>query len=168
MRRAKIFAFRYLRQWYLLLEIAEYLLHVEWGLHQAGILCLRDLRKRGMLMGIITDRSAFGFFRSVEKNDFPPETLDFVRVRRSIADFWSRTWPDRILFRSATKKDAPGGLGELADWFASSGFEPEEILLVGDDERDRRAAAIHGFHFVGVDRRTPDFSGVYEACGGSA
>lgn len=163
----RCFSSRHLRMLYPLLELVERVMGFYRPLFSAGIGCLEFARKRGLLVGIVTDRGLCSLVRSAGKGGLDVYSLDFVRVRKRLSygnAIVSAQVP--LIWRSAQWKDDLGGLSEVVRHLDSFGIAVSSVLLVGDDERDCRAAHLAGFRFVGVDRHKPDFMPVYQAIAG--
>lgn len=158
---AKTLCFKYLKRYYLLLEVLETCLRIRWPLHMSSMACIRHIKKADLIVGVATGRSTFGLVRSARRSRMPLDLIDFVHVRASISDAWKIYDIQTPMLRSRGKKEMPKGLSGLMRWLYQQGINSSEVLFVGDDETDRRAAAIHGFAFVMVDRYCPDFGPVY-------
>jgi|GEM_PF-5566469 len=157
----KLFCFRYFTLCYLLFEAAEIFLHLRWPIHPVTAACMRRAREAGLLVGIATDRSLWGIVTSARRSDVDLHLADVIRVRASIMDRWIRDRSASVFLRSRGTKDLPRGLGDLGEWLTARRIAPSEVLFIGDDQRDRRAALNQGFSFVGVDRHNPDLAPVY-------
>lgn len=157
----KLFCFRHFAVCYLFFEAVEVSLRLRWPVHQASIVCMNRAREAGLLIGIATDRSMWGLATSARRSGVELRLVDVIRARASIMDRWI---PNRSVptIRSRGRKDVPRALGALGGWLTARCIAPSEVLLVGDDERDRLAALNQGFLFMRVDRRNPDFAPVYE------
>lgn len=163
---AKKFCIMYMKWCYPLLEMLEIILHMQWPLHAAGMTCIEYMLDKNLLVGIATERSLAGLVVSARRSGMAIGALHFIRVRKSVLDAWVR-YRLGTVFHAPSGKDGPRGFHTLIQWLHEHGVSPVEVLMVGDDDTDRRAAALHGFSFVMVDRHHPNFEPVYRLVAGA-
>jgi len=157
---AKTFFFRRLKSLYFLVDLAEMLFRPG-PLHREAMALILAAQQRGILVGIVTDRKTSSFVRSARRAGFGVWLLDFVHARRSRSH-------QPLLLRAGVStlstfrfKGERLALAPLMIYLEAKGIKPDEVLMVGDDERDCEAARECGFNFVKVDRYAPDFGPIY-------
>jgi phosphoglycolate phosphatase-like HAD superfamily hydrolase len=151
--------FSKMRRFYLLAEIFEAVFRRRIFLHIGALHFLLSLKREGYKVGIVTDRSLFSFVIAAKRCGLPLSKIDFVHARRSMLDFLVRSrLQEHLVFLTNNFKGHPLALKKLEEYFSAQNIQKKDVVMVGDDGRDRLAAAYLGVYFVMVNRYTPDFS----------
>lgn len=159
----RLFCFRYLRFFYPYFEFLEFLFFRASRVHGGIETLIKEAREHDLLVGVLTDRSLFGLVASASACGFDLALLDFIDVRKSVFDRWTGKPKGTVVLFHRGGKDAEGSLEYgLCRWLRINKISHKEILFVGDDQRDARAAARCGFKHFPVDRHHPDFTPIYE------
>lgn len=157
----KFFFFRAMRPFYLLGEIVEILVRPPYALHGGAEEFLRALERRGLMLGVVTDRSLFSFVISSRRIGLALSRFSFIHAHRSVFDRFVRRFvpsTTRVITTPYYKGD-PRALYGLERFLEESAVMRCEACVIGDDPRDRLAAAHSGFRFLLVERTHPDFRG---------
>jgi len=156
--KIKSFFFRRFQALYFLAEAIEALIGVQWPLAAGASDLIRFARSRGIITGIVSDRSLFGLLKSARKSGFDIGAVDFVHARDTVLSRFVRL-PNGVAFlRTAHLKRKSGALNALMRFLSAKGISPHEALFVGDSEDDAIASLQNGFDFLLVDRLKPDLS----------
>lgn len=160
--RLKTAFYRHFRWAYLLAELAEAWLRWVAPLPRESRELIQWARAAGLLVGVATERTLFGFLKSAELALCDVNVFNFVHARRGPLDSFVK-WPERVvIMRTDRRKEEASALAPLAVFLRSRSILPEETLLVGDANLDRLAAAHQRFWFIQVDRNRFDFGWVYK------
>lgn len=160
--RLKVFFFRALKRFFIFGEFVEVLARVRYALHAGAEEFVSSAIAAGLVVGVITDRSLFGFIISSRRAGLPLGLWRFVHARRSVLDrFVQYLVPGTVTVLTTSRfKGEIHALDGFVELCASLGTTSKDVLFVGDDERDRIAAEQYCFRFAHVDRTRPDFEAV--------
>lgn len=156
--RIKSFFFRRFQALYFVAEAIEALIGVRWPLAAGASDIIKFAHSRGIITGIVSDRSLFGLLKSARKSGFDIEAVDFIHARDTALSRFVRLPREVAILKTQHLKRKPGALNALMRFLSAKGVSPHEALFVGDSRDDEIASLQNGFDFLLVDRLKPDFS----------
>lgn len=162
LRGLKLLSFRFFRPIYVLGEFVEVkIFKTALPFHCGAKELIRWTIERGFVIGIVTDRTLYSFVKSAELAGLDLSVFEFIHARKSWLNRFASVPEGADVLIADRFKGEESALSPLLIYIARRGFSPQEVLMIGDDERDVAAAAMHGFECVKVDRYGPNFAEVY-------
>lgn len=104
-------------------------------LFDASMPTILELKKQGILTGIVTATSRESIDLDFKLNKFTGEHFDYVQT----LDDTNVHKPDPRVFDPAIS------------WLGVREIEPDQAVYIGDSVKDMKAAIGAGFHFIGVE-----------------
>jgi len=125
-----------------------------------------EAKRRGMVVGIATDRSLFSLVLSAERLGLDLSMFDFIQCRRHALNHivWARVPTGTRIIETGLKRE-PGAFVPLMVFLAMNRVFRKEVLVVDDDDWSVMGALQQGFHAIRVERDKPDFSQVWAETG---
>jgi len=148
-------------------EILEaFVLKSQNSLCEGALDTILEAKRRGMMVGIATDRSLFSLVLSAERLGLDLSMFDFIQCRKHALNrsVWKRVPIGTRIIETGLKRE-PGAFVPLMVYFAMNRVLRKEVLVVDDDDWSIMGALQQGFHAIRVERNSPDFSQVWAETG---